>query len=50
MLALIALAIPPGTFVTIQVDGPDDESFCQQLVELFENVYDFPTQNDSGVT
>ena len=50
MMALIALALTPGTIVTIQVDGPDDESFCQQLVELFENVYDFPPQNDSGVT
>ncbi len=50
MMALIALALTPGTIVTIQVDGPDDESFCQQLVELFENVYDFPPQDDSGAT
>lgn len=43
-LELIMLGLEPGTVVTIQVSGPDEEAFCGKLVELFETHFDFPPQ------
>ena len=43
-LELIMLGLEPGTELTIQVTGPDEEAFCGKLVELFETHFDFPPQ------
>ncbi|NCC50288.1 MAG: HPr family phosphocarrier protein [Spartobacteria bacterium] len=42
VLALISLALSPGTIIRIQVEGPEEERICGELVELFETHFDFP--------
>ena len=46
VLALISLALGPGTSITIQVNGPDEAQVCNALVELFETHFDFPTSGN----
>jgi len=41
ILALVALGLQAGTSVQISVSGPDEDSFCERLVELFETEFDF---------
>ena len=43
-LELIMLGLEKGAEVSIQVTGPDEEAFVDQLVELFETRFDFPPQ------
>jgi len=43
MLALVALGLEEGATVTVWVSGPDEETFCDELVELFERHFDFPS-------
>ena len=43
-LELIMLGLEAGTDVQIQVTGPDEEHYCNKLVELFETHFDFPAQ------
>lgn len=43
MLALVALGLEQDATITIQVSGPDEEAFCDELVELFERHFDFPS-------
>jgi phosphocarrier protein HPr len=43
-LELIMLGLEVGTDVKIQVTGPDEEQYCNKLVELFETHFDFPPQ------
>ena len=45
MMALVALGLERDAKVTIQVSGPDEEAFCDELVELFERHFDFPSLN-----
>lgn len=42
ILELMSLELYPGSEVTIQVSGPDEEEFCHDLVALFETHFDFP--------
>lgn len=42
ILELMSLELYPGSEVTIQVSGPDEEEFCQDLVALLETHFDFP--------
>jgi len=41
LLGLISMAIRCGETVTIEVEGPDEERTCAEMVELFEKEYDF---------
>lgn len=41
---LIMLALGKGSEVTIQVDGPGEEAFCEKLIGLFEFNFDFPPE------
>lgn len=43
-LELIMLGLEPGTPLTIQVSGPDEDEYCKKLVALFETHFDFPPQ------
>ena len=43
-LELIMLGLEVNTPVTIQVTGPDEEAFCNKLVDLFETRFDFPPE------
>jgi len=43
-LELIMLGLEVETVVTIQVTGPEEEVFCQKLVEIFETHFDFPAE------
>ena len=43
-LECIMLGLEKGVEVVIQVTGPDEEAFCNKLVELFETHFDFPPQ------
>ena len=43
-LECIMLGLEKGAEVTIQVSGPDEEAFCNKLVELFETHFDFPAK------
>jgi phosphotransferase system HPr-like phosphotransfer protein len=38
------LGLEKGAEVSIQVSGPDEEAFCNKLVELFETHFDFPAK------
>lgn len=44
VLELIVLGLEQGDEVTIQVTGPDEETFAKKLVELFETIFDFPPE------
>jgi phosphocarrier protein len=41
-LECIMLGLETGAEVTIQVTGPDEETFGKKLAELFETHFDFP--------
>jgi phosphotransferase system HPr (HPr) family protein len=41
MLALMSLGLSCGTPLTIQVDGPDEQTMADRLKELFETRFDF---------
>lgn len=43
-LECIMLGMEKGTEITIQVTGPDEEAYAQNLVDLFETHFDFPPQ------
>ncbi len=42
VLGLVSLGLLQGFQVAIQVDGPDEQQVCDDLVEMFEHEYDFP--------
>ncbi len=42
VLGLVSLGLEESFEVTIKVDGPDEATVCDDLVGLFERVYDFP--------
>lgn len=44
VLELISLGLEQGTHMTISVSGKEEESVCQQMVELFETTFDFPPE------
>ena len=44
IMELMTLELYPGSEVTIQVDGPDEERVCEELVKLFETHFDFPPE------
>jgi len=44
VLGCIMLGMEKGAEVVIQVTGPDEEAFCNKLVEMFEHHFDFPPQ------
>lgn len=43
-LECIMLGLEKGAEISIQVTGPDEQSFGRKLVELFETLFDFPPQ------
>lgn len=46
MLGLMSLGLEVGQVVTVQVEGPDEEQVCGELVNLFETIFDFPPEQD----
>lgn len=42
VLDLMALCLSKGTAITVSVEGPDEEAWCDKLVKLFEFHFDFP--------
>jgi hypothetical protein len=42
VMSLLALGLHQGTDLTIRVSGPDEQTFCRKLVELFQTHFDFP--------
>jgi phosphocarrier protein HPr len=42
VMSLLALGLHQGTDLTISVSGPDEQTFCRKLVELFQTHFDFP--------
>ncbi len=44
ILELMAMELFPGTTVTIRVNGPDEERFCDDLVDIFQTHFDFPAR------
>lgn len=42
VMSLLALGLHQGTNLTIRVSGPDEETFCRKLVDLFQTHFDFP--------
>jgi phosphocarrier protein len=42
VISLLCLGLSEGTCITIRVSGPNEETFCARLVELFETPFDFP--------
>ncbi len=47
ILELMTLELFPGSQVTIRVDGPNEETFCRDVVALFETHFDFPPREDA---
>jgi len=41
-VSIIMMGLAQGDEVEIRVDGPDEETMCGTLVELFERKFDFP--------
>ncbi len=48
ILELMTLELYPGSELAIQVSGPDEESFCEDIVALFETHFDFPAHENAG--
>lgn len=44
IMELMTLELYPDSEVTIQVEGPNEEQVCQELVDLFETHFDFPPE------
>ncbi len=44
IMELMMLELFVGSQVKIRVSGPDEEKICDELVELFETHFDFPSQ------
>jgi phosphotransferase system HPr (HPr) family protein len=42
MMSILSLGLREGAEITIEVSGPEEESMCTELVDLFERVFDFP--------
>ena len=42
ILELMTLELFPGSQVRVEVQGPNEELFCKDLVVLFETHFDFP--------
>jgi phosphocarrier protein HPr len=47
-LDLMMLGLEPGTEITLQADGPDEETAIQQFKGLFETEFDFPDAEKVG--
>jgi phosphotransferase system HPr (HPr) family protein len=47
ILELMTLELFPGSQVRVQVNGPDEETFCKDLVALFETQFDFPPRDET---
>ncbi len=41
IMGLIGLGITVGQTVEIEVDGPDENMVCENMIELFETSFDF---------
>ena len=49
IMGLLSLAMSRGTRITLFVEGPDEDTLCARLVELFETDFDFPPrEGDAG--
>lgn len=46
IMGLLSLCLEKGTRVRITVDGPEEQSFAEELVKLFETEYDFPPRDE----
>ncbi len=44
IMELMTLELYPNAEVTIQVEGPDEDRVCRELVDLFETHFDFPPE------
>ena len=44
IMELMTLELYPDSEVKIQVQGPDEERMCDELVKLFETHFDFPPE------
>ena len=42
VMSLLALGLHQGATLTIQVSGPNEETFCRKLVALFQTRFDYP--------
>ena len=42
VMSLLALGLHQGATLTIQVSGPNEETFCRKLVALFQTHFDYP--------
>lgn len=42
ILSLLSLGLAPGDEVILEVDGPDEEKVCSDLVTLLAHKFDFP--------
>jgi phosphocarrier protein HPr len=47
LLTLVSLGLEAGATVRICVSGPDEEAFCDRVVEMFERHFDFPERLDA---
>lgn len=45
-IELLTLGLDQGTEIEIEAKGPDAETCCRRLVELFETEFDFPPRGD----
>ena len=44
IMELMTLELYPQSEILIQVEGPDEDRVCQELVDLFETHFDFPAE------
>ena len=42
IMELLMLSLEEGSEIKIRVSGPEEESVCQELVELFQTEFDYP--------
>lgn len=50
VMQLLSLELQPGTKVQIEVEGDQEETVADRLVELLEAHYDFPPLEDTSIS
>jgi len=44
IMEILLLTLDHGAVLSISVSGPDEEAFCQKIVDLFQTEFDFHAQ------
>jgi phosphocarrier protein len=50
IMGLLALSLEHGSELVVEVEGPDEEAWCDKLAKLLETKFDFPARAEGQST